>query len=83
MSSSLRTTDYFSAMGYFAITQQRSQAITFSTPLDEVHYMFFIQNPSESYNLTAYTSTLKNMTWLVFLVWIIVAPPILFIVARY
>ena len=75
--------NHFSAIGWFAITQQRSQAITFSTPIDEVFYSFFIQNPIESYNLKAYTSTLKDLTWLMFLAWIIVTPPILFIVARY
>ena len=72
----------FAAVGWFAITEERSQVVTFSTPLHEAHYRFFIQNPAELYNLKAYTSTLTKWTWLMFLAWIIITPPILFILAR-
>ena len=66
----------------FTVTEQRSEVITFSTPLDQVYHAIIIQNPINAYNYEAYTSPLTTITWLMFLVWIIATPPILFIVSR-
>ena len=66
----------------FTVTEQRSRAITFSTPLDQIYHAIIIQNPINVYNYEAYTSPLTTITWLMFLVWIIATPPILFIVSR-
>ena len=66
----------------FMITEARSEVVSFSTPIDDVFHTVFIQNPIASYNYAAYTSPLTNITWIMFLVWSLVTPPILYILAR-
>ena len=72
----------FPAVAPFTITEQRSQVIKFSTPLHDVWDEIFIKNPIDAFNFEAYTSPITDVTWLLFLAWIIATPPILFIVAR-
>ena len=72
----------FAAVADFTITEQRSNVITFSTPLEQIYHAVFIQNPVNSFNFVAFTSPLTNLTWLIFLAWITATPPILFFLAR-
>ena len=65
------------------MTEARSEVITFSNSIDDIFHVVFIQNPTASYNYEAYTSPLANVTWLMFLAWALVMPPILYILARY
>ena len=56
--------------------------MTFSRPIDEIYHAVFIQNPAKAYHYRAFTSQFTNMAWVMISVWIITAPPILFIAAR-
>ena len=76
--------DLFSAaVTDFTITEARSKVITFSNPIEDILHAVFIQNPLASYNYNAFTSPLADVTWLMFLVWALVTPPILYILARW
>ena len=82
MVGQLETKEVDLAVADFTVTEERSKAITFSNPLDEIYHAIIIQNPVNAYNYEAYTSPLANETWLMILAWIIATPPILFIVSR-
>ena len=69
-------------MAWFAATEQRSHVVSFSAPLGVTYPSILIRNPAHAINLKAYTSTLTNLTWLLFLTWVVATPPILYIVAR-
>ena len=71
------------ALSGLMVTQGRSQVITFSAKMDEVYNVIFIKNPSAGIQLKAYLEPLTLHSWVIILVWIVVASPILFIVARY
>ena len=65
------------------MTEARSRVMTFSTPLDERYHAVYIPNPTGTgYNIESYTLPLTNITWLIIIGWIMLTPPILFIVAR-
>lgn len=74
---------FFTAVTDFTITKERGRVMTFSTPLDQIYHVVVIRNPLSTYHFEAYTLPLTNMTWLILLTWIIVTPPVLFIVSRY
>ena len=75
---------YIAAAGLeFTVTEARSKVISFSTSIDDIIHAVFIQNPTVSYNYAAYTSPLADATWLMFLMWALVTPPILYILARH
>ena len=84
MMNQLTNHNFFSsAVTDFTITEARSKVISFSNSIDDIFHVVFIQNPIASYNYEAYTSPLANVTWLMFLAWALVTPPILYILARY
>ena len=56
--------------------------MTFSTPLEQIYHMIFIQNPINTWHVEAYISPLTTMSWIMTFAWIIATPPILFIVSR-
>ena len=72
----------FIAVTDFTVTEQRSSVMKFSTPLDQVYHAIFIRNPAKAYNYKAYTSQLSDIAWCMIGVWIILTPPLLFVVAR-
>ena len=82
MVGQLETKEVDLAVADFTVTEERSKAITFSNPLDEIYHAIIIQNPVNAYNYEAYTSPLANETWLMILALIITTPPILFIASR-
>ena len=82
MVGQLETKEVDLAVADFTVTEERSKAITFSNPLDDIYHAIIIQNPVNAYNYEAYTSTLTNGTWLMILAWIIATSPILFIASR-
>ena len=80
--SQSRSSSFFSAVTDFTVSHERSAVITFAEPITKVYNSFFIKNPSESYNFTAYLDPLHYMSWLVVLLVILVTPPLLFASAR-
>ena len=57
---------------------ERAQIITFAEPITQVYNSFFIKNPLESYNYTAYLDPLHYMSWVAILVVILITPPFLY-----
>ena len=57
--------------------------MSFLIPFTEYYHALFIKNPSESYNYMAYIEPLHWQAWAVVLVFIIFAPPFVWIAARY
>ena len=71
------------AVTVLTITEARSSVMSFSNPIDDIFHSVFIQNPIDVYNYDAYTSPLADEAWLMFLIWALVTPPILYILARW
>ena len=74
---------FLTAVTDFTITEARSEVISFSNSIDDIFHVVFIQNPIAAYNYYAYTSPLANAAWLMFLLWTLLTPPILYVLARY
>ena len=57
--------------------------ITYSTKMDEVFNVIFIQNPAAGWHWTAYIDPLTYFSWAILFTWVVAAAPILFIAARF
>lgn len=66
------------AVASFSVTLARAEVITYMQPLTMIAKQLFIQNPKETYNLGAYTSTLTRVTWGFVALFCLVAPVFLF-----
>ena len=62
----------------FTITESRSTAVTFASPINMIYRSLFIKNPAESFNYTAYIEPIHWSGWVAILVMIFVVPPLLF-----
>ena len=56
--------------------------ITYSTKMDEVFNVIFIQNPAAGLHWTVYLDPLTDFSWVIIGTWVVATAPILFIVAR-
>ena len=75
--------DFFiSAIAPFLITLERSKAISFSQAIGNVYHNLFIKNPADSFNLAAYTNTLKAMVWIFIGLFCLICPLILYLVTQ-
>jgi hypothetical protein len=53
----------------FTVTQERSEVMTFATPITEIYNSFFVKNPADVPNYQAYTQSFHWKVWLmIFLV---------------
>jgi hypothetical protein len=67
----------------FTATLARSNVISFSTTITQVHNSMFIKNPAGAYNFKAYTETFHYILWAALAIFFITIPPILFLIMRY
>ena len=70
---------YITGVADFAITQARSEVVSFAHPMGKLHCSLFIQNPSGSLNYMAYIEPMNYMTWLSVGLCCILTPFILFL----
>ena len=70
--------NHFLAIAAFLVTLDRSEAISFTQPVGNVHNKLFIKTPGDSFNTGAYTKTLKGMVWIGIGIFCVVCPPIIF-----
>ena len=54
---------YSQAPTSFTITNMRSQVVDFALPIVEMHHRFFIKNPEDGFNWTAYFDPLAWEVW--------------------
>ena len=58
----------------FTITSMRSEVVDFNMPIAESHQKFFVKNPSEAPNWTAFFDPLSDRCWLVIFSFIAIVP---------
>ena len=63
----------------FTITALRSQVVDFNLPIAESHQKFFVKNPSEALNWTAFLDPLSPKCWMVIFSFIAIVPFFLFL----
>ena len=61
----------------FTITNMRSLVVDFAKPIVEMHHRFFIKNPKDGLNWTAYLDPLAWEVWLVLVLFVLLVPPML------
>jgi hypothetical protein len=66
----------------FTVTMERSAVMTFAHPITESYHSLFIKNPSEAYNLNAYTDPLHYLSWIVIITFCVCTPPVIFLTTR-
>ncbi len=77
----LQTQQIDIAVTDFTVTRARSEVMTFAQPITQIYHSLFIQNPSGSFNLKAYTEPLQKLTWIVVSLFVFFAPPVLYMTA--
>ena len=73
---------YIAAPTDFTVTLARSEVITFLTPIVQYYHVLFIKNPTETYNYMAYIEPLHWLAWLVIIIFVLFACPVLWFAAR-
>ena len=67
----------------FTVTKARSKIMTFMEPVTFMHLSLIIKNPSETYNLLAYIEPMRYLAWAFVMIFILVAPPVLYLAVKY
>ena len=67
----------------FAVTQARSEVISFALPILQVYQSLFIQNPSNTLNYMAFVEPLHYSAWMLVLIFCLVAPIFIFLILKY
>ena len=70
-------------MQAFALTLERSTAVSYPQSIVEVYYQLFIKNPTGSYNYLGYVYPLRYYSWIfvgLFLLW---TPPFLYLTSKH
>ena len=62
---------------------ERGVVITFANPITQIYHSLFIKNPAETFNWMAYIEPLHWLAWTIIVVFLLSAPPVLWIAARY
>lgn len=58
----------------FTITAMRSEVVDFNMPIAESHQKFFVKNPSEAPNWTAFLDPLSPKCWVIIATFIFTIP---------
>ena len=74
--------DFFSAVADFALTHIRSTAVSFLNPIQQYTHGIFIENPSGSYNFTAFSDPFHYLVWIAVLGLIVFTPIVLYLTVR-
>jgi hypothetical protein len=61
---------------------ERSAVMTFAHPITQSYHSLFIKNPTEAYNLNAYTDPLHYLSWIVVFIFCVCTPPVIFLTTR-
>ena len=72
-----------SAVASLTITKGRSNVITFAQPIVQFYHALFIKNPLGTFNFKAYFEPFKYMSWFFVGIFCVLAPTLLFIIARF
>ena len=65
----------------FTVTNARSQAMTFATPIVQMYHSLFIKNPADTPSYTAFLEPLHWYSWYAMLGLIVVSAPVLWLAA--
>ena len=71
-----------SAIGPFSLTLLRSQFISYSHIIDNMHDKLVIKNPTDTFNFEAYTKPLRLWSWVFIGIFCVVCPPFLYVTTR-
>ena len=66
----------------FTVTQERSDVMTFASPITQIYHTLFIKNPAENFNFMAYIEPLHWFAWIGLFVLLVTVPPILYVAIR-
>ena len=63
--------------GPFGITQARSEVVSYSVPLNQEYFQFYIKNPEGATNYQAYFEPFHYITWIFIVIFCFILPPFL------
>ena len=72
----------FPAISPFLVTLERSQVVSYSHPVGDVYHTFFIKNPTDTFNMAAYTNTLTGLAWIAIGLFCIICPVFMYLATQ-
>ena len=65
---------FYLAPACLGVSHQRSEAISYSVPLNQEYFQFFVKNPEGAINYQTFTEQFHYITWICVMIFCIIVP---------